>query len=74
MALDVELGAVEGDDAGRFLAAMLQGVQAERHHGRRVRPAENAEHAAFFVAACRRRMASRRSAYRSPLPVIGGES
>ena len=30
MALGVELGAVEGDDAGRFLAAMLQRVQAER--------------------------------------------
>src|SRR3974390_601430 len=30
LALGVEARAVEGDDAGRFLAAMLQGVQAER--------------------------------------------
>ena len=35
MALGVELRAVEGDDAGRFLAAMLEGVQAERRSGRR---------------------------------------
>ena len=49
MALDVELRAVVGDDAGRFLAAMLQRMQAERDDRRRVLPAENAEHAAFVV-------------------------
>ena len=49
MAFDVELRAVIGDDAGRFLAAMLQRMQAERDDGRRVLPAENAEHAAFVV-------------------------
>ena len=49
MALDVELRAVIGDDAGRFLAAMLQRVQAERDDRRGVLPAENAEHAAFVV-------------------------
>ena len=33
--MGVELAAVEGDDAGRLLAAMLQGVQAEhRMRGR----------------------------------------
>ena len=49
MALDVELRAVIGDDAGRFLAAVLQRVQAERDDRRGVLPAENAEHAAFVV-------------------------
>ena len=41
--------AVEGDDAGRFLAAMLQGVQAERRDGRGVGMAEDAEDAAFLA-------------------------
>ena len=45
----IELLAVEGDDAGRFLAAMLQGVQPERRQGRRVGMPQNAEHAAFFM-------------------------
>jgi len=49
MALDVELAAVIRDDAGGFLAAMLQGVQPERDDGRRVLPSENAEYAAFVV-------------------------
>ena len=49
MALDVELRAVIGDDAGRLLAAMLQRVQAERDDRRGVLPAEDAEHAAFVV-------------------------
>ena len=49
MAFDMELAAVIGDDAGRLLAAMLQRMQAERDDGRRVLPAENAEHAAFVV-------------------------
>ncbi len=41
--------AVEGDDAGGLLAAMLQGVQAERGDRRGVRVAEDAEDAAFLV-------------------------
>jgi len=49
MALDVELRAVIGDDAGRFLAAMLQRVQAERDDRRGILPPEDAEHAAFVV-------------------------
>ena len=46
----VELAAVEGDDAGGLLAAMLQGVQAE--HGPRRRlltPVVDADNAAFFL-------------------------
>ena len=49
MAFDMKLGAVIGDDAGRFLAAMLQRMQAKRDDGRGVLPAENAEHTAFVV-------------------------
>ena len=41
--------AVEGDDAGGFLAAVLQGVQAERGDGGGLRMAEDAEHAALFA-------------------------
>ena len=48
-ALAVEAAAVEGDDAGGFLAAMLQGVQAERGDGGGFGVAEDAEHAAFFA-------------------------
>ena len=47
--MGVELLAVIGDDAGRFLAAMLQGVQPERRQRGRVGMAENAEDAAFLV-------------------------
>ena len=47
--MGVELLAVEGDDAGRLLAAMLQRVQAERRQRRRIRMAEDAEDAAFLV-------------------------
>ena len=47
--LDVELRPVEGHDARRFLAAVLQGVQAESHQGRGVRALENAENAALLV-------------------------
>ena len=47
--LGMEALAVEGDDAGRLLAAMLQGVQAERGDGGGVGMAENAEHAAFLA-------------------------
>ena len=49
MAFDVELRAVIGDDAGRFLAAVLERVQSERDDCRGVLPAEYAEHAAFVV-------------------------
>ena len=49
--LGVEVGAVVGDDAGGLLAAMLQGVQAERGQGRRVLVAEHAEHAALLSEA-----------------------
>ena len=48
-AMGVELLAVIGDDAGRFLAAMLQRVQAERRQRRAVGMAVDAEDAAFFV-------------------------
>ena len=43
------LRAVEGDDAGRLLAAMLERMQAERRERRRVLVAEDAEDAAFLV-------------------------
>lgn len=49
MAFDMELAAVIGNDAGRFLAAMLQRMQAQCNDGRSVLPAENAEHTAFVV-------------------------
>src|SRR6185437_3532243 len=48
-ALEMEARAVERDDAGRLLAAVLQGVQAERRDGRGVGMAENAEDAAFLA-------------------------
>ena len=48
-ALGMEALAVEGDDAGRFLAAMLQRVQAERGDRGGVGMAEDAEHAAFLA-------------------------
>ena len=47
--LRVKPGAVEGDDAGGLLAAMLQGVQPERGDGGGFRVAEDAEHAAFLA-------------------------
>ena len=49
VALGVEALAVEGDDAGRLLAAMLQGVQAERRDRGGVGVAEDAEDAAFLA-------------------------
>jgi hypothetical protein len=49
MLFSMELLAVEGDDAGRLLAAMLEGVQPERRQGGCFRMAENAEDAALFV-------------------------
>ena len=48
-AFGVEAAAVEGDDAGGFLAAMLQGVQSERGDGGGLGVAEDAEHAAFLA-------------------------
>ena len=47
--LGMEALAVEGDDAGGFLAAMLQRVQAERRDGGGIRVAEDAEDAAFLA-------------------------
>ena len=47
-AFAVETAAVEGDDAGGFLAAMLEGVQSERRDGGGFGVAEDAEHAAFL--------------------------
>ena len=46
---EMEDAAVEGDDAGRFLAAMLEGVKAEGRDRRRVRMAVDAEDAAFLA-------------------------
>ncbi len=43
--------AVEGDDAGGFLASMLERMQAERGDGGGIGMAENAEHAAFLAQA-----------------------
>src|SRR5262245_51806001 len=48
-ALGVETLAVVGDDAGRFLAAMLEGVQSESCDRRGIRVAEHAEHAALLT-------------------------
>ena len=48
-AFAVEAAAVEGDDAGGFLAAMLKGVQSERGDGGGLGVAEDAEHAAFLA-------------------------
>ncbi len=42
-------GAVEGDDARRLLAAVLQGVQPERGDGGGRGMAEDAEHAALLA-------------------------
>ena len=48
-AFGMEAAAVEGDDAGGFLAAMLEGVQSERGDGGGLGVAEDAEHAAFLA-------------------------
>ena len=45
----MEAAAVEGDDAGGFLAAMLEGVQSKRGDGGGLGVAEDAEHAAFLA-------------------------
>jgi hypothetical protein len=49
--LRMEPDAVERDDAGRFLAAVLQGVQAERSDRSGVGVSENAEHPALLMQA-----------------------
>jgi hypothetical protein len=49
VALDVELLAIIGDDAGRFLSAMLQGVEPERRDRCCVWMSEYTEHAALFA-------------------------
>ena len=45
----MELFAVEGNDARRFLAPVLQGVQAERGVGGGVGESVDAEDSAFLV-------------------------
>ena len=49
IAVDMELRPVEGDDAGGFLASMLQGMKAEDRVGRRVLGSEDAEDTALLV-------------------------
>ncbi len=49
MALGDELAFVIGDNACRFLAAMLQGMQAQHRQGAGIGMVENAEHAALFM-------------------------
>src|SRR5713101_6032074 len=48
-AMDVQLFAVAGNDAGGFLAAMLQGVETEIGEVRRFRMAEDAEDTTLVV-------------------------
>ncbi len=48
-ALGMEMRAVEGDDAGGFLAAMLEGVEPERGQRRGVRVVVDAEDPALLV-------------------------
>src|SRR5471032_2218534 len=48
-ALEVKTLAVVGDDARRLLAAMLEGVQAERGDGGGILMVEDAEHAALLA-------------------------
>src|SRR5690606_21698021 len=49
MTLHMKLCSIIRDNAGSFLTAMLQSVQAERYDGGRILPAKDAEHAAFVV-------------------------
>jgi len=48
-AFAVKPGSIERDDAGGFLAAVLQSMQAERGDGGGFGVAEDAEHAAFLA-------------------------
>ena len=50
-ALGMKSLAIEGNDAGRFLPAMLKGMQAERCYGGGVRMTKNAEYATFLAQA-----------------------
>ncbi len=50
-ALGMKALAVKGDDAGGFLTAMLERMQAERRNCGRIRVAENAKHSAFLAQA-----------------------
>ena len=69
-ALGMEPVAVEGDDAGRLLAAMLQRVQAERRDGGRIGMSVDAEYAAFFAQPVAVEIAEGRV----PVMVIGCQS
>ncbi|GEC16962.1 hypothetical protein NWI01_28540 [Nitrobacter winogradskyi] len=48
-AFGMEAVAVEGHDSGRFLAAVLESMKAERGDRRGFRMAKNAEHAALLA-------------------------
>ena len=48
-AMGMEMAAIEGDDAGQFLAAMLERVQAECGAGRGIGDVPDAENAALLV-------------------------
>jgi hypothetical protein len=50
-ALGMEVAAVERDDAGSLLTAMLQGVKAERGQGRSILMAEHTEDTALLAKA-----------------------
>ena len=65
VALAAELLAVEGDDAGRLLAAVLQRVQPERGQRRRPPGAPKCRRRRTPRAACRRRRCDRQSCMRS---------
>ena len=64
----MEDAAVEGDDAGGFLAAVLQGVEAERDDRRGIRVAVDAEDAAFLAQGVAVEVEVDRG---SPLPPVG---
>jgi hypothetical protein len=49
MAFGEELPPIKGNNAGRFLPAMLKGMQAESGQGRRVGMPEHAEDAALIM-------------------------
>lgn len=68
--MGMELDAVIADDAGRFLAAMLEGMEAERGVGRGLRMAEDPEDAALFLeVVVVEGMGGQRLHRRSPPPV-----
>ena len=66
-AMRIKLAAVIGDDAGRLLAAMLQGMQAEGGQRSGIRMAVNPENAALFVKMVRLSAAG----LQHPLPASG---